>query len=121
MFSVFMRSGDYEFPAPVDYGVDYEDLDSEATKRNQLGRTNRDRIRCETKIIHVKWRIKSAELRSLASHLRPVGFSLYFLDLTIGDYTTGDMYCTKKSAKLLRNADDPAEQYVEYSANIIEL
>ncbi len=120
-FSEFMQSGDYIFPPPVEYGVDFEDLDSPNTHRDQLGFGHRDRLRSEVRIIKARWRLKPEELSALAAHLRPKSFTLRYLDLTEGSYATGNMYCSKKSSKLIVNAASPEDQYIDYSANIIEL
>lgn len=120
-FSNFLKSGSYTFPAPCEYQVDYEDIDSENTTRDQLAYTHRDRLRTEVKKIHVRWKLSPAQLEDVASHLRPKGFSLTYLDLTDGDVATSNFYCSRKSAKLIRNGTSTSDQYIDYSANIIEL
>jgi len=120
-YSNFMSSGSYTFPAPTKYEVDYEDIDSKQSTRSEAAFLHRDRLRAETHIISVAWRLTPSELEGVAAALRPENFPLTFFDATIGMTRTATMYCAKKHASLLVNADNAAEQYWEYSANIIEV
>lgn len=120
-FSNFMASGQYTFPAPTKYEVDYEDIDSKNSTRSEAAYLHRDRLRAETHVISVAWRLTPTELASVAAALRPATFSLTFFDATAGTTRTATMYCSKKHASLLANADNTSEQYWEYSANIIEV
>jgi hypothetical protein len=121
MFSEFMRMSGYTFPAPTEYVVDYEDIDSEKSTRNEAAYLDRDRLRAEVTKIRVGWKVTTAELTDIASHLRPETITLTFWNATTARYETKTMYCSRKSAELLRNDDDPtAGQYWHYTANITE-
>lgn len=120
-FSEFLKSGSYTFPAPTEYQVDYEDIDSENTTRDQRAYTHRDRLRAEVKKLHVRWKLTPDQLEAVAAHLRPASFTLTYLDLTLGEVRTSSFNCPKKSAKLIVNSSDPSGQWIDFSANIVEM
>lgn len=120
MYTNFMSSGGYTFPPPVQYGVDYEDIDSENSTRNEQARLHRDRLRAEVTKIKVSWKLTPEQLAAVATRLRPKEFSLTFWNATTAQRETKTMYCSRKSSELLKNDADPLEQYWLYSADIIE-
>jgi hypothetical protein len=116
-----MSSGTYTFPPPVEYAVSYEDIDSELSTRNELAVLCRYRLRPNVHKISVRWKLKPSELGDVASHLSLEEFTLNFLDLTTAAMVTAQMYCSRKSAVLIRNDTNPSDMWIDYQANIIEM
>jgi hypothetical protein len=109
-------------PAPSDYQVSIQDVDSAETKRTETGILSRDRVRAGVYKIQVTWRVKKPQLRIITDALKPAEFSVTFFDPTTGSSPTKTMYCGDRVGKLLSWNDTgaPNESLWELTTSLIE-
>jgi hypothetical protein len=109
-----------DLPAPVEYNVTLQDIDSENTRRTETGVLQRDRVRAGVYKIQVKWRVTKTQLKTITDALKPAKFSATFFDATTSTNPTRDMYCGDRNADLLYNEVNPDESLWELSTSLIE-
>jgi len=115
-----IRIDGVDLPAPVEYSVSLQDLDSENTKRTETGVLQRDRIRAGVYKIQVKWRVTKAQLKIITDALKPAKFSVTFFDPTTNTNPTRQMYCGDRTADLIKNSSNPDESVWDLSTSLIE-
>lgn len=117
----YLQIGNYVAPYPTSYEIEYNDLDSDKTTRNERGYiANRDRLRSNTLKISVSFRLKISELAALAAAIEPAQFAVKCFDLTTATYVTKTMYAGSKSSKIVRTADSPSQMWIDYSFTLVE-
>jgi hypothetical protein len=109
-----------DLPAPVEYSVSLQDIDSENTRRTETGVLQRDRVRAGVYKIQVKWRVTKTQLKTITDALKPAKFSVMFFDPTTSTNPTRSMYCGDRNADLLYNEVNPDESLWELSTSLIE-
>lgn len=116
-----IRIGGVDLPAPVEYSVSLQDIDSENTRRTETGVLQRDRVRGGVYKITVAWQVKHSVLKTITDAISPAKFSVTFFDPTTGSYPTRSMYCGDRDGKLiLYKASNPSESLWELSTSLIE-
>ncbi len=117
----FLKIGSYTAPYPTGYKIEYNDLDSDKTTRNERGYiANRDRLRSNTFKISATFRLKISDLTALASAIEPKTFSVTCFDLTTAKTVTKTMYAGTKSAEIVKTDNRPGEIWVDYSFTLVE-
>lgn len=109
-----------DLPAPVEYSVSLQDIDSENTKRTETGVLQRDRVRAGVYKLQVTWRITKPQLKIITDALSSAKFSVSFFDPATNTNPTKDMYSGDRAGKLLYNPDNPDESLWELSTSLIE-
>jgi hypothetical protein len=109
----------FDMPSPTVYRVSHMDLDSNDTYRNELGITQRDRIRQGVRKIELEWTLLNAEDTALTlSSVKKANFLVTFLDPELGEITR-TMYVGDRSPIELR-ADKNGQQRWNVRYNLIE-
>lgn len=118
----FLQIGSYIFPAPIVFSIDYEDLDSGNTTRNERGVLSRDRIRSSVMKVQTSFRVRISELEDMANAIEPKTFTAKVFDLTTAKVVTKTMYAASKHSEIAGVVDksDPSKTWVDYSFNLIE-
>mgnify|MGYP001018491946 CR=1 FL=1 len=113
--------GGVALPAPVEYEVSLQDIDSENTRRTETGVLVRDRVRAGVYKIQAKWRVTKTELKTITDALSPAKFSVTFFDPTTSTSPTRDMYSGDRQAKLVKYDHIlPDNSIWELSVSLIE-
>jgi len=108
-------------PAPVEYSVSLQDIDSENTRRTETGMLQRDRVRAGVYKIQIKWRVTKTQLKTITDALKPAKFSVTFFDPTTSTTPTRYMYCGDRDADLVHyKATVPDDSLWELSTSLIE-
>ncbi len=108
-------------PAPVEYSVSLQDIDSENTRRTETGMLQRDRVRQGVYKIQVKWRVKKSQLKTITDALKPAKFRVTFFDPTTSTSPTRYMYCGDRNADLIHYKEgSPNDSWWEISTSLIE-
>lgn len=109
----------FDMPSPTVYRVSHMDLDSNDTYRNELGVTQRDRIRQGVRKIELGWTSLNAEDTALTlSSVKKAKFIVTFLDPELGEITR-TMYVGDRSPIELK-VDINGEQRWNVKYNLIE-
>lgn len=111
-----------ELPAPSEYTVSLQDIDSENTRRTEAGVLTRDRVRGGIYKIQVIWKVTKTQLKTITDAIAPAKFSVTFFDPTTSTSPTRDMYCGDRVGKLmlLKDPENPGESLWELSTSLIE-
>ncbi|MBW2672574.1 MAG: hypothetical protein JRD89_04045 [Deltaproteobacteria bacterium] len=106
--------GGVDMPAPSEYGVSLQDIDSENTRRTETGVLVRDRVRAGVYKIQVKWKVTKTQLKTITDAIAPAQF-------TTSTTPTRDMYSGNRDAQLIKyDSVDPDNSLWELSAALIE-
>lgn len=117
----YLKIGSYTAPFPVSYEIEYNDLDSDKTTRNERGYiANRDRLRSNTFKISVSFRLKISDLAPLANAIEPKQFSVTCFDLTTARTVTKTMYAGTKSASIVKTDENPSKMWIDYAFTLVE-
>lgn len=110
-----------DLPAPVEYSVSLQDIDSENTRRTETGMLQRDRVRSGVYKIQIKWRVTRTQLKIITDALKPAKFSATFFDPTTSTTPTRYMYCGDRNADLIYYKEGfPDDSLWEISTSLIE-
>lgn len=115
-----IKVGSTDLPAPVEYSVTLQDIDSDNTKRTETGLLQRDRVRAGVYKIQAKWIVTKTQLKTITDAIAPAKFSITFFDPTTSTNPTKNMYCGDRSANLILNKSNPNESMWELSTSFIE-
>lgn len=109
----------FDMPSPTVYRVSHMDLDSNDTYRNELGITQRDRIRQGVRKIELEWTMLNVEDTALSlSAVKKADFPVTFLDPELGEITR-KMYVGDRSPIELK-VDESGQQCWNVKYNLIE-
>ena len=110
--------GDYTPPAPTEYSVDMQDIDSADTGRGETGYMNRERVRANLYKVKVKFsNITSDDVLAIKRAIAPAQFSVSLFD---GDTVTANMYAGDRTLTL-KSIDSNANCYWDMSFNLTEI
>ena len=120
--SAIITIGSTELPAPVEYTVTLQDIDSENTRRTESGILTRDRVRAGVYKIQATWKVNKTDLKIITDAISPAKFSVTFFDPTTSTSPTKSMYCGDRAGKLvlLKDPNNPGESLWELSTSLIE-
>lgn len=120
--SAIITIGSTELPAPVEYTVSLQDIDSENTRRTEAGILTRDRVRGGVYKIQVAWKVTKTQLKTITDAISPAQFSVTFFDPTTSTDPTKYMYSGDRTGKLilLKDPNNPGESLWELSTSLIE-
>ena len=120
--SAIITIGSTELPAPYKYRVLLQDIDSENTRRTEVGVLNRDRVRAGVYKIEVAWKVTKTQLKTITDAIKPAKFSVTFFDPTTSTKPTRDMYSGDRIGELisLEDPENPNESLWELSTSLIE-
>src|SRR5690554_58142 len=107
--------GSTELPAPVEYSVSLQDIDSENTRRTEAGILTLDRVRAGVYKIQVAWKVTKTQLKTITDAISPAKFSVTFFDPTTSTSPTKSMYCGDRDANLVLNKVSPGDSRWELS------
>ncbi len=107
-------------PTPSSFRMPMMDIDSEDTKRNELGYMQRDRIRQGIRKFELEYKgITSEQLVTIATAVKPEKVSVTFLRSPWGEITL-DMYVGDRIAEIVKYDEDYNKMYWKYSFNLVE-
>ena len=120
--SAIITIGSTELPAPVEYTVSLQDIDSENTRRTEAGILTRDRVRGGVYKIQATWKVTKTQLKMITDAVTPAKLSVTFFDPTTSTNPTRDMYCGDRAGKLvlLKDPNNPSSSLWELSTSLIE-
>ncbi len=96
-----IKIGTIELPAPTDYTVTLQDIDSESTRRTEAGTLIRDRVRAGVYKIQATWKVNKTDLKTITDAVKPAKFTATFFDPTTSSNPTKDMYVGDRTANLI--------------------
>lgn len=99
--SAIITIGSTELPAPVEYTVTLQDIDSENTRRTEAGILTRDRVRAGVYKIQATWKVNKTDLKKITDAVSPAKFSVTFFDPTTSTNPTRPMYVGDRMARLI--------------------
>ena len=110
--------GNYTPPAPTEYSVDMQDIDSADTGRGETGYMNRERVRANLYKIKVKFsNITSDDVLAIKRAIAPAQFNVSLFD---GDTVTANMYAGDRTLTL-KSIDSNANCFWDMSFNLTEI
>ena len=108
-----------ELPSPSKYKPPNMDLDSEDSKRTELGVLQRDRIRAEVFKLELEWKgITSSQLATIKAAIRPASFEATFVT-EIG-YITKTMMAGDRNIEMVKFDEDYNKIRWDLSCNFVE-
>ncbi len=113
-----IKIGTIELPAPTDYTVTLQDIDSESTRRTEAGTLIRDRVRAGVYKIQATWKVNKAQLKTITDAVKPSKFQVIFFDPTTDSSPTKSMYVGDRTGKLLYR--ETGDSLWELSLSLIE-
>jgi len=116
--SAIITIGSTELPAPVEYTVTLQDIDSENTRRTEAGILTRDRVRAGVYKIQATWKVNKTDLKKITDAVSPAKFSVTFFDPTTSSNPTKDMYVGDRTARLIHL--ESGQSLWELSLSLIE-
>ncbi len=94
-----------DLPAPSKFKPPNMDLDSEDSKRNELGVMQRDRIRADVFKLELEWKaITSSQLATIKAAIHPARFEATFV--TEVGYVTKTMYVSDRNIEMVKYDED---------------
>ena len=113
--------GTTDLPAPVEYSVTRQDLDSENTGRSETGVLQRVRVRAGIYTVKPTWRVTKTQLKIITDAIAAASFSATFFDPTTSSSPTKTMYAGNRESKLIKfKTGDESNSLWELSVELIE-
>lgn len=114
-------SGTY-LPAPTKYDVQYSDLDSSDTTRNELGELIRNRIRAGVVKILLEFTVDGARAASIMKLVEPDRVTVSYMDPYTMAKRSATMYVGDRACSMKRFLGEDSAQNVlwQVSFNLIE-
>lgn len=109
-------------PNPSKYDVQFSDLDSSESARNELGVLLRNRIRQGVTKISVTWKVRGDKVATIMKAIEPAEFEVTYFDPRRNTYSEATMYGSDRNCQLVLYTEDMAfsQALWEISMNLIE-
>lgn len=112
-----VKIGSYIPPAPTEYSLDMQDIDSEDTGRGETGVMNRERVRAGIYKLALSFtNLSSDDVLNMKNALSPASISVELFD---GSAVTAKMYVGNRTLKL-KSIDDNSNCFWDMSFNLTE-
>lgn len=120
--STLVRIAGTYLPAPTKYDVQYSDLDSSDTTRNELGELIRNRIRAGVVKIFLEFLVDGPRAASLMQLVAPAVVLVEYMDPYSMSIKSGSMYVGDRACVMKRHLseDSPSSILWQVSFNLIE-
>lgn len=112
-----VKFGDYTPPAPTEYSLDIQDIDSEDTGRGETGVMNRERVRAGVYKLALSFtNLSSDDVLNIKNAISPASISVELFD---GSTVNANMYVGNRTLKL-KSIDDNSNCFWDMNFNLTE-
>lgn len=111
-----------KMPNPSKYDVQFSDLDSSESARNELGVLLRNRIRQGVAKISVAWKVRSSVVATILEAIEPSQLEVSYFNPLTNDYGNATMYVSDRKCQLVLYTSEMefSDAIWELSFNLIE-
>lgn len=109
-------------PNPSKYDVQFSDLDSSESARNEQGVLLRNRIRQGVAKISVSWKVRGDKIATIIGAIEPAELEVKYFDPRKNAYGEATMYSSDRNCQLVLYTEDMdfSQALWEISMNLIE-
>lgn len=102
-FIQYLTINGTEVPAPDDYSVEMEDIESDSSGETEAGTTQRDIVREGVVTIPVSFSVSAAWLKKLTAFKQEASLAVKYLDPETGNLKETEMFIEGFKAKLVKD------------------
>lgn len=97
----FIKVNDTLLPPPVDYEINYFDVDSGETTRSETGIMHRSLVRSEIFKLNLLWKVNKADLKKICDLLKPQILFVKFSEPCSDNEKSCEMYAGEQKVKCI--------------------